>query len=157
MNKQLAEFIGTFALVFFGCGAAAIGGMGTGAVASNSAAALAASNVSAVPPTTRSLSPPPFFALRRTSHVGTLSSVKTNNMKPPTSVETAGLGQSGGSGCQTTSVIYSLLHSQNCSVPIRAPIIVAQQRPTAGTPPCRHDCLAARVTRTVDAPPCRAR
>jgi aquaporin Z len=33
MNKQLAEFIGTFALVFFGCGAAAIGGMGTGATA----------------------------------------------------------------------------------------------------------------------------
>ena len=27
MNKQLAEFIGTFALVFFGCGAAAIGGL----------------------------------------------------------------------------------------------------------------------------------
>src|SRR5208283_2752714 len=111
MNKQLAEFIGTFALVFFGCGAAAIGGMGTGAVASNSAAALAASNVSAVPPTTRSLSPPPpFFALRRTSHVGTPSSVKTNSMKPPTSVETAGLGQSGGSGCQTTSVMCSFLH-----------------------------------------------
>ena len=35
MNKQLAEFIGTFALVFFGCGAAAIGGMGTGATAIN--------------------------------------------------------------------------------------------------------------------------
>ncbi len=33
MNKQLAEFIGTVALVFFGCGAAAIGGMGTGATA----------------------------------------------------------------------------------------------------------------------------
>jgi aquaporin Z len=33
MNKQLAEFIGTFALVFFGCGAAAIGGMGSGATA----------------------------------------------------------------------------------------------------------------------------
>ena len=33
MNKQLAEFIGTFALVFFGCGAAVIGGMGTGATA----------------------------------------------------------------------------------------------------------------------------
>ncbi len=31
MNKQLAEFIGTFALVFFGCGAAVIGNMGTGA------------------------------------------------------------------------------------------------------------------------------
>ncbi|HTX49341.1 MAG TPA: aquaporin [Caulobacteraceae bacterium] len=27
MNKQLAEFIGTFALVFFGCGAAAIAGL----------------------------------------------------------------------------------------------------------------------------------
>jgi aquaporin Z len=27
MNKQIAEFIGTFALVFFGCGAAAIGGL----------------------------------------------------------------------------------------------------------------------------------
>src|SRR5947209_12612604 len=35
MNKQLAEFIGTFALVFFGCGAAAIGGMGTGPTAIN--------------------------------------------------------------------------------------------------------------------------
>jgi aquaporin Z len=33
MNKSLAEFIGTFALVFFGCGAAVIGGMGTGATA----------------------------------------------------------------------------------------------------------------------------
>jgi aquaporin Z len=33
MNKQVAEFIGTFALVFFGCGAAAIGGMGTGPTA----------------------------------------------------------------------------------------------------------------------------
>ena len=33
MNKQVAEFIGTFALVFFGCGAAAIGGMGTGPAA----------------------------------------------------------------------------------------------------------------------------
>jgi aquaporin Z len=33
MNKPLAEFIGTFALVFFGCGAAVIGGMGTGATA----------------------------------------------------------------------------------------------------------------------------
>jgi aquaporin Z len=31
MNKQIAEFIGTFALVFIGCGAAVIGGMGTGA------------------------------------------------------------------------------------------------------------------------------
>ena len=28
MDKSLAEFIGTFALVFFGCGAAVIGGMG---------------------------------------------------------------------------------------------------------------------------------
>ncbi len=33
MNKSIAEFIGTFALVFFGCGAAVIGGMGTGATA----------------------------------------------------------------------------------------------------------------------------
>ena len=31
MNKQVAEFIGTFALVFFGCGAAVVGGMGSGA------------------------------------------------------------------------------------------------------------------------------
>ena len=30
MNKQAAELVGTFALVFFGCGAAVIGGMGTG-------------------------------------------------------------------------------------------------------------------------------
>ena len=35
MNRQLAEFIGTFALVFLGCGAAAIGGMGTGPTAIN--------------------------------------------------------------------------------------------------------------------------
>jgi aquaporin Z len=27
VNKQVAEFVGTFALVFFGCGAAAIGGL----------------------------------------------------------------------------------------------------------------------------------
>ena len=33
MNKQIAEFIGTFALVFFGCGAAVVGGMGSGATA----------------------------------------------------------------------------------------------------------------------------
>ncbi|HSV00957.1 MAG TPA: aquaporin [Roseiarcus sp.] len=33
MNKQVAEFIGTFALVFFGVGTAAIGGMGSGATA----------------------------------------------------------------------------------------------------------------------------
>ena len=35
MNKQAAEFIGTFALVFFGCGAAVVGGMGSGATAVN--------------------------------------------------------------------------------------------------------------------------
>ncbi len=35
MNKLLAEFIGTFTLVFFGCGAAVIGGMGAGATAIN--------------------------------------------------------------------------------------------------------------------------
>ena len=33
MNKSIAEFIGTFTLVFFGCGAAVIGGMGSGATA----------------------------------------------------------------------------------------------------------------------------
>src|SRR5271165_501086 len=33
MNKQLAEFVGTFALVFFGCGAAVVGGMGSGPTA----------------------------------------------------------------------------------------------------------------------------
>src|SRR3984957_17689246 len=33
MSKQVAEFIGTFALVFFGCGAAVVGGMGSGATA----------------------------------------------------------------------------------------------------------------------------
>jgi len=33
MNKQAAEFIGTFALVFFGCGAAVVGGMGSGPTA----------------------------------------------------------------------------------------------------------------------------
>ena len=31
MNKAIAEFIGTFALVLIGCGAAVIGGMGSGA------------------------------------------------------------------------------------------------------------------------------
>jgi aquaporin Z len=33
MNKYIAESVGTFALVFIGCGAAVIGGMGTGATA----------------------------------------------------------------------------------------------------------------------------
>ncbi len=33
MNKAIAEFIGTFTLVFIGCGAAVIGGMGKGATA----------------------------------------------------------------------------------------------------------------------------
>jgi hypothetical protein len=33
MKKPAAEFIGTFALVFFGCGAAVIAGMGTGPTA----------------------------------------------------------------------------------------------------------------------------
>ncbi|MDP2296486.1 MAG: MIP family channel protein [Pseudolabrys sp.] len=33
MQKQIAEFIGTFALVLFGCGAAVIGGMGSGPTA----------------------------------------------------------------------------------------------------------------------------
>ena len=31
MKKAIAEFIGTFALVLVGCGAAVIGGMGSGA------------------------------------------------------------------------------------------------------------------------------
>jgi aquaporin Z len=35
VNKQAAEFVGTFALVFFGCGAAVIGGMGSGPTAVN--------------------------------------------------------------------------------------------------------------------------
>ena len=35
MNKRLAEFIGTFALVFFGCGAAVVASMGSGPGAIN--------------------------------------------------------------------------------------------------------------------------
>jgi aquaporin Z len=35
MKKPTAEFIGTFTLVFFGCGAAVIAGMGTGSTAIN--------------------------------------------------------------------------------------------------------------------------
>ena len=35
MDKMIAEFIGTFALVFFGCGAAVVGGMGSGPTAVN--------------------------------------------------------------------------------------------------------------------------
>ncbi len=35
MNKLVAEFIGTFALVFFGCGAAVVGAMGSGPAAVN--------------------------------------------------------------------------------------------------------------------------
>lgn len=33
MKKQIAEFVGTFTLVLFGCGAAVIGGLGTGPTA----------------------------------------------------------------------------------------------------------------------------
>ncbi|MEM8702755.1 MAG: aquaporin, partial [Pseudomonadota bacterium] len=33
MKKAIAEFVGTFTLVLFGCGAAVIAGMGTGAPA----------------------------------------------------------------------------------------------------------------------------
>jgi glycerol uptake facilitator-like aquaporin len=33
MKKPIAEFVGTFTLVFFGCGAAVIAGMGTGPTA----------------------------------------------------------------------------------------------------------------------------
>jgi aquaporin Z len=35
MNKQVSEFVGTFALVFFGCGAAVVGSMGSGPGAIN--------------------------------------------------------------------------------------------------------------------------
>src|SRR6188474_1466178 len=35
MNKLVAESIGTFALVFFGCGAAVVGAMGSGPTAVN--------------------------------------------------------------------------------------------------------------------------
>jgi aquaporin Z len=35
MRKPIAEFVGTFALVFFGCGAAVIGGMASGPTSIN--------------------------------------------------------------------------------------------------------------------------
>jgi hypothetical protein len=39
------------------------------------------------------------------------------------------------------------LTPHHCGVPVRAPIIVAQQRRTAGTPPCRHDCRLSNEDR----------
>jgi uncharacterized protein with WD repeat len=71
--------------------------------ASKRAAAFAASKVSAVPLTIRSISLLSVFDLRWTSHVGTLSCVKTNNMHSSTSANSAGLGHSGGSGFHSIS------------------------------------------------------
>ena len=121
------------------------------AVASNSAAALAASKVSAEPPTTRSLSPPPFLALRRTSHVGTLSSVKTNSMKPSTSVETAGLGQREAGGAR----------QRRCRLSVRAQVVhqvvaTFSDRPRSAdgaSRSCRHSS-SVRTSRPAGSRPC---
>jgi glycerol uptake facilitator-like aquaporin len=43
MKKAIAEFIGTFALVFIGCGTIVVGGMATGATAINELAIALAS------------------------------------------------------------------------------------------------------------------
>jgi hypothetical protein len=71
--------------------------------ASKRAAAFAASKVSAVPPTIKFVSLLSVSDLRRTSHVGTPSCVKTSNMHSPTSANSAGLGHSGGSGFHSIS------------------------------------------------------
>jgi hypothetical protein len=39
------------------------------------------------------------------------------------------------------------LYTYRCSVPIRAPIIVAQQRRAAGSTPCRHNCCLSNEDR----------
>src|SRR6516225_6184111 len=74
------------------------------ALASKSAAAFAAANVSAVPLAISS-SRLRDLALRLTSHVGTPSCVYTSSIKSPTSVQTAGPGHKGGSGCHSMSVM----------------------------------------------------
>jgi aquaporin Z len=49
MKKAVAEFIGTFALVLIGCGAAVIGGMGSGATSIDILGIAAASDLPSLP------------------------------------------------------------------------------------------------------------
>jgi hypothetical protein len=87
--------------------------------ASKRAAAFAASKVSAVPLTIKSVSLLSVFDLRCTSHVGTLSCVKTNNMHSPTSANSAGLGHSGGSGFHSISAMSCRLSSSELGAILR--------------------------------------
>ena len=126
------------------------------AVASNSAAALAASNVSAVPPMTRSLSPPPpFFVLRRTSHVGT-------TLRKDQQRETSNIGRNRRARREWRQRLPEnvghmfALTPHRCSVPIGALIVIADNAEPLDLRPAGRDCLSARVTRTVDAPQCKA-
>ena len=83
------------------------------ALASKSAAAFAASKVSALSLAIKSSRLLPALALRLTSHVGTPSCVNTNNIKSPTSVQTAGSGHRAGSGCHSESAESSSIDARN--------------------------------------------
>jgi hypothetical protein len=116
-------------------------------VASKSAAAFAASNVSALPPTIRTLAAlSAFCPLRLTSHVGTLSSVKISSMKSPTSAQTAGLGQRGGSGFQSISAIHS---PPSIGVGLRLSLAQAGPQPKAS----RERVERTRGSSPVSSPP----